>query len=432
MKSAKEEQGQDGGQQSGPGKIQPDARKSQRPENDDENHGKEQGGGNGNDGRGNRHFYREHIALCGKGKPSRQIGGRKETHRALRHHKKLDAVPSDEQMGDLTGEKEEDDGGQDGENAACREAAPFDGAHTAVIARTPVITHRRLERIAHAVKQGLYEAVRIHQNPVNGNRVFSSDAQQDGVHQDRGDTSGNIIQKVRTSAGNDLTDQPQRKAGPPETKQKLSAKEGVQGNERADHHAKAGSKRSAPDAKAENAEEKELQNSAQNGHENIQVHASPDLAADAQIIIHGKYDGGNGRADSIDAEILNRENGEFSFRAHQTDQKRRCRKQDQSYNDARADDHQDSAGEYIICFLILFFPEADGDRHGGADADQVRKSKVDDHEGHGKIQRRKGGIAQKPAHKDAVKKLVQGRSQHADCAGDGGDKKQFCRCYTGE
>ena len=99
---------------------------------------------------------------------------------------------------------------------------------------------------------------------------------------------------------------------------------------------------------------------------------------------------------------------------------------------ARTDDHENGAGENVVGLFLFLFTKADGNRHGGTDTDQIGQCKIDDNKRHGQIQRRKGGVAQKLSYEDAVQELVQGGCQHADCAGYGGDKKQFCRCYFGE
>lgn len=64
---------------------------------------------------------------------------------------------------------------------------------------------------------------------------------------------------------------------------------------------------------------------------------------------------------------------------------------------------------------------------GGANADEIRERKIDDHKRHGEIECRKGSFSQKTADESAVEKLIKRRSQHAHGAWYSGDGKQFQR-----
>ena len=57
----------------------------------------------------------------------------------------------------------------------------------------PVKAHRGLQGVAHAVEQGLDEAVHIHEDAVDGYRALTAKAQQHHIHDDGGDPSGNVV-----------------------------------------------------------------------------------------------------------------------------------------------------------------------------------------------------------------------------------------------
>lgn len=70
----------------------------------------------------------------------------------------------------------------------------FSMARTRENFRAPqLVAHCRLQRIAHAVEKRLNEALCKHQNAVDRYGSFSAEADQDRIHKDRGDPSGDII-----------------------------------------------------------------------------------------------------------------------------------------------------------------------------------------------------------------------------------------------
>ena len=204
------------------------------------------------------------------------------------------------------------------------------------------------------------------------------------------------------------------------------AKEG-QRRHGANHHTQAGGQGRRPDAPAENKEEHKLQHAAEHGHDDIEAHAGSHLAADAQVVIHGKNDGGDRRAQGIYPQVSHRHAGKLPFRPHQADEQRRSEKQNCAHHGAGGHNHQTGAGENIVCRVLLFAAQVNGNGNGGANADQVSQGKVDDDKGHGQIQGRKGGLPQKLAHKYPVQQLVKGRGQHTDRPGDGRQEKQLHR-----
>ena len=178
------------------------------------------------------------------------------------------------------------------------------------------------------------------------------------------------------------------------------------------------------------AEEEKFQHAAQQGHEDIEEHAAADVAADAHEVIDSKDDGGDRGAERIHAQILHRQVRKSTFRTHQANEGRRRSVERTAHRHAGRHNHQAGAGEQVVGLFPLSLAQADGDWNGGADADEIRKRKIDDHKRHGKVERGKCGGAQILADKNAVQRLIQGGGQHADGAGQRSQKEEFHRrCF---
>ena len=93
--------------------------------------------------------------------------------------------------------------------------------------------------------------------------------------------------------------------------------------------------------------------------------------------------------------------------AHEVNQKRGRSEQNASYQQAGAYNQEAGAGKNTVCFLFLFFAQADRYGDGRAYADKVCKRKIYNNKGHGQIERGKGRAAKELAHKDAVQRLIQ-------------------------
>ena len=174
----------------------------------------------------------------------------------------------------------------------------------------------------------------------------------------------------------------------------------------------------------EHSQKHELQRHDDHRHQDVQHHAGADLAADPQVVVRGKDDGGHRGADGVDPEVLGCLPGKLTLGAHGLHKSRRQDIEQRTDNNSCAEDHKTGAGEDVVGLPVLLFPQADGDGDRGPHAHQVRQGEVDDDKGHGQVQGGEGRLPQKAAYKHAVDGLVEGGGQHAHRPGQGGQEKQ--------
>ena len=295
-----------------------------------------------------------------------------------------------------------------GYHRAGRITAFFNRTDPASVSCAQIITHRRLQGIAHAVKKRLNESFRIHQDAVDGYRLGSAHAHQQEIHQDRSDPSRDIVEKIRASAAYDLPDHIGGKTRPAEFQLHFSSEKRHKRGSRTHEHTCAGGKSRSPDPPPEYVQKSKFQDRRQHGHKNIQEHTLPDLSADPEIIIHGEYDGGHRRAECVHSEVLDSQLQKFPFRSHQS-QKRIGKKEEcRSQQHPGGHDHQARACKIVVGFLIFFLSETYRYGNRGSHADQICQGKIDDHKRHCQIQGGERILSQDLSHKDAVDQLIQG------------------------
>lgn len=312
----------------------------------------------------------------------------------------------------------------DGCDGGADETAALDGAHAAVFPRAPVVADGRLERIADAVEQGLDESVDKEQDAVNADGHGAAEAHEDGVHEDLCDAGGDVVEKIWCAAGGDVAHEFPAKTRTCKTQHRFTAQEGDVGDEHTDTHTKAASQCSGPDAPAENAEKNELKACAEHAHENVQRQATADESADAQEIVHREHGGGERRAEGVDAQVFYSHGGKFAVGAQEANEQRRGSKERGTDENAEGMDEQTGAGEDVVGFFFVTAAKSDGDGHGSADADEIGQRKIDDHKGHGQIDRCEGHCADELSHENAVQRVVKAGGEHAEGAGNGGEEKE--------
>lgn len=313
---------------------------------------------------------------------------------------------------------------RDGCDGGADETAALDGAHAAVFPRAPVVADGGLECIANAVEQRLDESVDKEQDAVNADGHGATKAHEDGVHEDLCDARGDVVEKVWRAAGGDVAHELPAETRPCKTQHRFTAQEGNVGDEHTDTHAKAASQRCGPDAPAENAEKNKLKSCAEHAHENVQRQAAVDESADAQKIVHREHGGGERRAEGVDAQVFYSHGGKFAVGAQEANEQRRGSKERGTDENAEGVDEQTGAGEDVVGFFFVTAAKSDGDGHGSADADEIGQRKIDDHKGHGQIDRCEGYCADELSHKNAVQRVVKAGGEHAEGAGNGGEEKE--------
>ena len=252
------------------------------------------------------------------------------------------------------------------------------------------------------------KAVHGHQNSVDGNGVLPADGQQHHVHDDGGHPPGDVVQKAGQPAGDDLPQGLGVEPGPHEPQLHLPQKEGDKGRDGGEGHAQAAAQGRAPDADFQHAHKQQLQAHAGHGHEDVQDHAAADLPANAQVIVHGKDNGGHRGAEGVGNQILSGLVQQLPLGAHPGEEGPPAQGQHRPGKDPRQHHHNAGAGEVVVGLFLILAAQLDGDGHRAAQADQVRQGKVDDDQGHGQVESRKGGVPQNAADENAVSHLVQG------------------------
>ena len=432
LKAQQHDGGQNSCQQRISPEVQPDSCKAQGPESQNQDDREKQGEGEGNEGRACGIAHRQHIALNREGKPADQIGQGKKLQGAHRHRIVSGGRLPDKDHCQLPGKEEEDGRGGKGDHGAGGKAAAFNGRHPLPVACAPVEADGRLQGIAHAIEQRLDEAFGVHENSVDGDGCRAAHPQQNCVQQDGGDAACDIIQKIRTSAGNDLADHGGGEPGLSKFQLQPPACEPGKGDQRAGCHAQAGGQGSAPDAEAEIIEEDKFQARDQGGHTDVQEHAETDLPADPQIIVHGEDDGRHRGAEGVDPYIAYGVREEPALRSQKAHEEGSRRIEDGADGRARRHDHQAGAGKDIIGLFVFFLAQVHGDGHRGSHADEIGQGKIDNDKGHGQIERGKGRLSEYLPYHHAIQELVEGRGQHTDGSGKGGDEKQLYRGRLGK
>lgn len=427
FQTAQNNERKNGGEGGAGWQIEPDAGEAEGPKEDEEEHGEEEREAGGNKGSLEGLADGDHVALGGKAKPAREIGEAEEGKGAGSQSEELGAGIWHEKAGDGFRNAAHEEHHEHGADGGANEAAALDGTHAAVFSGAPVVADGWLQGITDAVEQRLNESVDKEQDAVNADGHGAAKAHEDGVHEDLCDARGDVVEKVWRAAGGDVAHELPAKTRPCKTQHGFTAQEGNVGDEHTDTHAKAASKRCGPDAPAENAEKNELKSCAEHAHENVQRQATANESADAQEIVHREHGGGERRAEGVDAQVFDSHGSKFAVSAQEANEQRRGSKERGTDENAKGVDEQTGAGEDVVGFFFVTAAKSDGDGHGSADADEIGQRKIDDHKGHGQIDRCESHCADELSHKDAVQGVVKAGSEHTEGAGNGGEEKESHR-----
>ena len=424
-----------GHQRGGQRKVQPNARELQRPQRGHQQHREEEGVGDRQQRSRQGLVEGGQTALRGKAKPSRQIGQAEQAQRGggCRQQRRVSRLH--EQGGNLPREEKEPRGGGKRYGRACSKAADLQRPDPGNIFCAPVVAHRRLERIAQSVQHRLHQIARIHQHAIDRYGALPAPAQKQGVHDDRGQTPRHIAEKRGAAAEQNLPHHAEAEAGPAKPQQHLPAQKGEDRNPRTEQHGKAICQRRCGHVPAEHIQKQELQHNRGRRQQNVQQHAAPDSAADAQKVVHGEQNGRGRGKQGVGSQIQHGKGRKIALRAECANHRRGGGKQDGAHENTGGDDHQAGAGKIIVGLRLLLPAEVGGDQHSRAHADEVGEREIDEHKGEGQVQRGKGRFPQHLADEDAVNQRVQGAGQHADDARYGRrqekpHRRRFCKqCF---
>jgi len=419
--------------------IEPNSVKAKAPECAEKHGGKYKG-------RRHRHhrcltglFYRAEIALCGHAEPAGQIRKAEKSYGRGRDLKQSYILGFDKQRGYGFGEEEQYRRRHEANYGRADISAFGDLLYSAVIPRSPVISKCGRERIGDTVKERPTQVACVHQYRIHCDGRLTSalseglyaESHQRDIHKYRGDTSRHVAEKNRRAAGGDLLEHREAEFRPCKFQKRLFHYKRQHCRGRAGTHRERRSQGRAHNVHFAHKQKEGEKSQRQQVGDDIYDHTRLYEAADPEIIVHRKEDGRKRAAQSHSAHISYRRIKKQVVRAHKARQWLGGEKHNASHYHRYTEDHNDRAGEHVVCRLMVLFAESDGYGCRCADAYKIGKRKIYHNEGHRDIYRRKRALTESLSNKNALYDAVYRHGEHTDHSGGRHNKKQPPRAHRG-